>query len=135
MSRLRRGKRRAKHLRPVVRIGKPDASLTGLAGLAAVEELVAALGVVAELDRAVGPIKERARGATGGQLLVGLATAQLCGQDCLAGLDGSGLTQAAPCSGRRRCRRRRPLRSSPGGSVRRSWLGSRRACRRCTRAG
>ena len=71
----------------MVRIGTPDPSLTGLAGLAVVEELVGALAVVGELDRAVGPIKARARGMTGGQLLVGLATAQLCGQDCLAGLD------------------------------------------------
>ena len=70
-----------------MRIGTPDPSLTGLAGLVAVEELVGALAVVGELDRAVGPIKARARGATGGQLLVGMATAQLCGQDCLAGLD------------------------------------------------
>jgi len=71
----------------VVRIGKPDASLTGLAGLALVDELVGALGVVGELDRAVGPIKARERGMTGGQLLVGMATGQLCGQDSLAGLD------------------------------------------------
>lgn len=70
-----------------MRIGKPDPSLTGLAGLAVIEELVGALGVVGELDRAVGPIKERARGMTGGQLLVGMATGQLCGQDSLAGLD------------------------------------------------
>lgn len=85
-----------------MRIGRPDPSLTGLAGLAAVEELVGAPGVVGELDRAVGPINARARGATGGQLLVGLATAQLSGQDCLAGLDrvradpGSALLRSAP---------------------------------------
>ena len=66
MSRLRRGKRKAKRRdrgrRPVVRIGTPDPSLTGLVGLAVIEELVGALGVVGELDRAVGPIKARARG-------------------------------------------------------------------------
>ncbi len=71
----------------MVRIGKPDASLTGLAGLGVMDELVGALGVVDELDRAVGPIKQRERGLTGGQLLVGLATGQLCGQDSLTGLD------------------------------------------------
>ena len=71
----------------MVRIGKPDASLTGLAGLGVIDELVGALGVVHELDRAVGPIKQRERGLTGGQLLVGLATGQLCGQDSLTGLD------------------------------------------------
>lgn len=71
----------------MVRIGKPDASLTGLAGLAVLDELVGALGVVSALDRAVGPIKVRERGLTGGQLLVGLASGQLCGQDSLSGLD------------------------------------------------
>lgn len=42
-------------------------------------------GVMGELDRAVGPIKARARGGTGGHLLVGTATGQLSGQDCLTG--------------------------------------------------
>jgi hypothetical protein len=61
--------------------------LTGLAGLAAIDELTERLGVVAELDAGIGPIKQRARGLSGGQPLLGMATAQLAGQDCLAGLD------------------------------------------------
>ena len=71
MSRIRRTRRRAKQARPVVRIGAPDRSPPGLAGLAVVNGLVGALAVVPELDRAVGPIKARERGLTAGQLLVG----------------------------------------------------------------
>ncbi len=80
----------------------PDGSLTGLAGLAAVDELIDRLQVVGALDAGVGPIKRRDRGLSGGQLLLAMATAQLAGQDCLAGLDrlradaGSRLLSAAP---------------------------------------
>jgi Transposase DDE domain group 1 len=74
-------------LRPRVRIGAPDPSLTGVSGMAAVAELVEALGVVALLDAMVGPIKARARGLGAGELLVGMATAQLAGEDHLVGLD------------------------------------------------
>jgi Transposase DDE domain group 1 len=55
--------------------------------MAAVAELVEALGVVALLDAMVGPIKVRARGMGAGELLVGMASAQLAGQDHLVGLD------------------------------------------------
>jgi hypothetical protein len=79
-----RGKTRSRRR---VRIGAPDPSLTGVAGMAAVSELVERLGVVALLDAAIGPIKQRARGHSGGQLLVGLAAAQLAGEDHLVGLD------------------------------------------------
>jgi len=98
----KRAKRGAARSRPVLRIGKPDASLTGLAGLVTVEELTARLGLVAELDRAIGPVKDRDRGHTAGQLLVGMAAGLLAGQDCLTGLDrvradpGSGLLAGAP---------------------------------------
>jgi len=70
-----------------VRIGAPDPGLTPNAGLAAISELVDRLGVVEELDAAVGPIKVRARGLGAGELLVGLASAQLAGEDFLVGLD------------------------------------------------
>jgi len=53
----------------------------------AVTELVERLGVIERLDAAIGPIKARRRGFTGGQLLVGLACAQLAGEDFLVGLD------------------------------------------------
>lgn len=68
-------------------IGAPDESLTRFSGLAAVSELTDRLGVIDRLDAAVGPIKARQRGFTAGQVLVGMAAAQLCGEDFLVGLD------------------------------------------------
>lgn len=65
----------------------PDPSLTPAAGLLAVTELVDRVGVTTALDEAVGPIKQRARGLSGGEFLVGLACAQLAGEDYLVGLD------------------------------------------------
>lgn len=70
-----------------VRIGAPDASVTGNAGVAVLGELIDRLGVVEALDAAVGPIKARDRGATAGEFLVALAQAQMCGHDYLVGLD------------------------------------------------
>jgi len=58
-----------------------------MAGLAAVDELIGRLGIVEVLGRGIGPIKQRDRGLSGGQLLVGMASAQLVGQDCLDGMD------------------------------------------------
>lgn len=55
--------------------------------MAAVTELVERLDVIGRLDAVIGPIKQRRRGHTGGQLLVGLAAAQLAGEDFLVGLD------------------------------------------------
>jgi hypothetical protein len=55
--------------------------------MAVVTELCDRLGVVEALDAAVGPIKQRGRGAGAGELLVGLAAAQLAGEDFLVGLD------------------------------------------------
>jgi len=70
-----------------VRVGAPDPTLTGVSGMAAVTELVDRLGMVRSLDTAIGPIKARDRGHTGGELLVGMAAAQLAGEDFLVGLD------------------------------------------------
>lgn len=53
----------------------------------AVTELVDRVGVVDVLDRQIGAIKQRARGLSGGEFLVGLACAQLAGEDYLVGLD------------------------------------------------
>lgn len=83
MSRLR-GQGRG---RSQVRIGAPDSSVTGFGGLVCLAELVARLGVVDALDAQIGPLKQRARGLSGGQLLVALAQAQMCGEDFLVGLD------------------------------------------------
>ncbi|MGH3406360.1 MAG: hypothetical protein ACRDRJ_28255, partial [Streptosporangiaceae bacterium] len=69
-----------------VRVGVPDGSLTANAGLAAVTELCGRLGVVGALDAAVGAIKERDRGFGAGELLTGIAAAQLAGEDFWAGL-------------------------------------------------
>jgi Transposase DDE domain group 1 len=73
--------------RQQVRTGAPDQALTANAGLAAVTELCDRLGVVEELDTAVGPIKQRNRGFGAGELLTGIAAAQLAGEDFLVGLD------------------------------------------------
>lgn len=70
-----------------VRIGASDPTLTRHAGMLAVTELVQRLGLVEAIDTAVGPVKERNRGFSLGQVLVGMAGAQLAGQDFLVGLD------------------------------------------------
>src|SRR5438128_2923643 len=76
-----------KRKRPEVRVGAPDRALTPNAGMAAVAGLCERLGVISALDAAVGPIKQRDRGFGAGELLAGLASAQLAGEDFLAGLD------------------------------------------------
>jgi hypothetical protein len=43
--------------------------------------------VIGRLDARVGSIKQRRRGHTGGQVLVGMAAAKLTGKDFLVGLD------------------------------------------------
>jgi hypothetical protein len=70
-----------------VRVGVPDAALTPNAGMAAITELCGQLGVIGALDAAVGPVKQRDRGYGAGELLTGLAAAQLAGEDFLVGLD------------------------------------------------
>jgi hypothetical protein len=83
VARVRNHKRGRKR----VRIGAPDPTLTPNAGLAAITEVVERLDVIGSLDAAVGPIKQRNRGFGPGELLVGLAAAQLAGEDFLVGLD------------------------------------------------
>lgn len=68
-------------------MGAPDPSLTATSGVAAVAEFVETLDVVALFDRGIGSIKKRARGATAGQLLVGMAQSQLLGGEALVALD------------------------------------------------
>lgn len=70
-----------------VRIGAPDASLTASGGVVAIAELVDRLGIVAAVDDALGPVKQRRRGLTGGQLLVAVAQAQMLGAAFWAGLE------------------------------------------------
>jgi hypothetical protein len=91
VKRLRRGKPVRKHgrkrVRRRVRVGAADPSLTATSGVAAVAEFVDKLDVVATLEGAVGPIKQRARGVGAGELLVGLAQSQLLGGAGLVALD------------------------------------------------
>ena len=70
-----------------IQIGAADPSLTGAGGMIAVTELCGKLGLTAALDEGIGPVKQRARGFTGGQVLTGMAAAQLAGEDFLVGLD------------------------------------------------
>jgi Transposase DDE domain group 1 len=74
-------------LRQLPRVGAPDAALTPNAGLAAITGLCRRLGVIEALDAAVGPVKQRDRGFGAGELLTGIAAAQLAGEDFLTGLD------------------------------------------------
>jgi hypothetical protein len=76
-----------RRLRRLVGIGASDPSLTAVSGMVAVTELVDHLNVIKLLDAAIGPIKARDRGFSGGELLVGVAAAQLAGEDFLVGLD------------------------------------------------
>ena len=52
-----------------MRVGAPDRSLTRYSGMVAVTELVDRLGMIRLLDAAIGPIKVRDRGFSGGELL------------------------------------------------------------------
>jgi hypothetical protein len=83
VNRIRSGAGKRRH----PRIGASDPALTSSAGLAAVTELCDRLGVIEVLDAAVGPIKQRDRGFGAGELLTGIAAAQLAGEDFLTGLD------------------------------------------------
>src|SRR5712692_1350042 len=69
-----------------IQIGAPDPS-TAAGGMLAVTELCGKLGLIEALDAGMGPVKERRRGFTGGQVLTGMAAAQLAGEDFLVGLD------------------------------------------------
>jgi hypothetical protein len=82
-----KGVRRGGRVTKRVRIGAPDPSLTATSGVAAVGEFLDKLDVMARLDRGVGSIKKRERGASAGALLVCLAQSQLLGADALVGLD------------------------------------------------
>jgi hypothetical protein len=87
--------RRQKRQRP--RVGAPDTALTPNAGLAAITELCSRLGVIEALDAAVGPVEQRDRGFGAGELLTGIAAAQLAGEDILVRLD----RQRADAAGQR----------------------------------
>ena len=76
------------HRRPQIRIGAPDPTLTGSAGLLGVAELAGKLGAVEVIDDAVGSaFKQRRRGCSAGEFVLAMACAQLAGADHLVGLD------------------------------------------------
>ncbi|MDT7714443.1 MAG: hypothetical protein QOH09_435 [Pseudonocardiales bacterium] len=54
-------------------VGAVDSTLTGVLGMVAVTELVDCLNMIKLLAAAIGPIKDRDRVHTGGELLVGMA--------------------------------------------------------------
>jgi hypothetical protein len=73
-----------------------DATLTAFGGSAVVGELVRRLELIPALDRAIetvpkvgglGPVKQRARGCSPGQLLVAVAESMLCGGDSMLDLE------------------------------------------------
>ena len=70
-----------------VRVGAADPRLTRAGGVEAVRELDRVLGITAALDAGIGAVKQRARGLSGGQALMAMASAQLTGQDHMVGLD------------------------------------------------
>lgn len=73
--------------RPVINEGAPDASLTPAAGLVLVGETVEKVDLIGRLDEQIGPIKQRNRGVTGGQLVVSMAESMLVAGDFLCDLD------------------------------------------------
>ncbi|MEX0757640.1 MAG: IS1380 family transposase [Acidimicrobiia bacterium] len=73
--------------RPAINIRCDDATLTPSAGLSVVAETVEKVGLLDELDSRIGPVKRRARGLTGGQLVVSMAESLLAGGDFLCDLD------------------------------------------------
>jgi hypothetical protein len=117
-----------------VQVGAPDPTLMAVSGMLAVTELCERLDVIGRLDTAIGSIKQRRRGHSAGEVLVGIAAAQMAGEDFLVGLDRR--RAEPPASSWRRCRVwRRPPRpgwpaGSPTGSGRRWRPGSATSRRR-----
>ena len=81
---------------PRIEVVADDSSLTPFGGSAVVGELVRRLELIPALDRAIetaprvgglGPVKQRARGCSPGQLLVAVAESMLCGGDSMLDLE------------------------------------------------
>lgn len=73
--------------RPRIEFRPDDPTLTANGGLVLVAETCRVLDVVGTIDRHVGPVKARRRGAGAGELLVGLAECMLAGGDFFCDLD------------------------------------------------
>ena len=90
-----------------MRIGAPDPTLTSVAGMITVTELCDRLDVIGRLNAAIGPLKQRRRGHTAGEVLVGIAAAQRFSDGQWAAVEtGLGDVHAVACSAWRRWRRR-----------------------------
>lgn len=81
---------------PRIEVVADDETLTAFGGSAVVGELVRRLELIPALDRAIetaprvgglGPVKQRARGCSPGQLLVTVAESMLCGGDLMLDLE------------------------------------------------
>jgi hypothetical protein len=81
---------------PRIEVVADDRSLTPFGGSAVVGELVRRLELIPALDRAIetapkvgglGPVKQRARGCSPGQLLVAVAESMLCGGDSMLDIE------------------------------------------------
>ena len=108
-----------------------ETNLTPNAGLAVVAETVAVLGLIDAFDSSIGPIKQRQRGLSGGQLVVSMAESLLVAARFCAIWTRYETTRRVHGWARCQTRRRPPLRgSSPAGSVRIIWPASRRVCHR-----
>ena len=95
----RRARRRSRVDRfgqaPRVEVVADDPSLTPFGGSAIIGELVRRLELIPALDRAIectkvgglGPVKQRARGCSPGQLLVAVADSMLCGGEAMLDLE------------------------------------------------
>src|SRR5216684_908505 len=70
-----------------IRIGSADPSLTGSGGMLAVTELCGKLGLIEALDAGIGPLKQRRRGFSGGQGLMGIAVEERGGEYFVVGVD------------------------------------------------
>src|SRR5674536_300656 len=73
--------------RPRIEFRADDPTLTPNGGLALVAQTCRVLDVIGTIERHVGPIKARRRGAGAGELLVGLAECMLAGGDFFTDLD------------------------------------------------
>ena len=120
-----RGRTRGK-----IQVGAADPSLTAAGGMLAVTELCGKLGLTEALDEAMGPVKQRRRGFTGGQVLTGMAAAQLAGEDFLVGLDRLRADEAGPAGdagagpgGLDRDRAGPPVRAERWRGARPAWRG------------
>jgi hypothetical protein len=90
---------RARQVRRIV-FRADDERLTPFAGLAVIGAIARTLGLVSLIDgelareRRAAPVKVRARGVSGGELVLALAESQLVGGECFDDIEGLRADQA-----------------------------------------